>query len=105
MSDTMYCTEAEVKDVLLTLAKETDEAPFVFVAFREQKSRSLQRQVTFVIQTREGNEALINKIIKASAMDGMAFRFLKSDINIQDGNFAVDYIFVEADISPNLIKA
>jgi len=104
MSDTMYCTEAEVKEILLGLAKETDEAPFVFVAFREQKSRSLQRQVTFVIQTKEGNEALINKVIKASSMDGMAFRFLKSDINIQDGNFAVDYIFVEADISPNLMK-
>ena len=104
MGDVMYCTEAEVKTILLDLAKETDEAPFVFVAYREQKSRSLQRQVTFVIQTKEGNEKLVNKIVKASAMGGLELRFLKSDINIQDGNFAVDYIYVQADISPNLMK-
>jgi len=102
MSDLMYCTEAEVKAILLELADGTDEAPFVFVAGREQGTRSLQRTVTFVIQTKEGNEALVNKIIKFSADNEMVLRFVKSDINIQSGNFAVDYLFVEATISPRL---
>ena len=103
MSDMMYCTEAEVKEILLGLAKETDEAPFVFVAYRQERSsKSLMRQVTFVIQTKEGNEALVNKIVKYSSRNEMALRFIKSDMNIQDGNFAIDYLYVEAIISPNL---
>ncbi len=102
MSDLMYCTESEIKEILLNLAKETDEAPFVFVAFREQSSRSLQRMVTFVIQTTEGNEALVNKVVKYSADNEMVLRFVKSDMNIQSGNFAVDFLFIEATISPQL---
>ena len=104
MSDLMFCTEAEVKDVLLTLAKETDEAPFVFVAFREQKSRSLQRQVTFVIQTREGNEELVNKLVKIRVdNEDSPIRFIKSDMNVQNGLFEIDYLFVAVTISPKLI--
>lgn len=100
----MYCTEAEVMEMLLDLAKETDEAPHVFVAFREAFSgKSLKRTVTFVIQTKTDNEALVNKIVKASSESEMVFKFMKSDMNIQDGNFEVDYLFVEADISPKLI--
>jgi O-methyltransferase involved in polyketide biosynthesis len=102
MSDLMYCTEAEVKQILLELAAETDEAPYVFVATREQKRNSLNRMVTFVIQTKEGNEALVNKVVSYSAHNEMALRFLRSDVNIQNGNFATDFIFVEATISPKL---
>jgi len=103
MSDMMYCTEAEVREILLDLAKETDEAPHLFVAYRQEvSSKSLKRQVTFVIQTKEGNEALVNKIVKYSSQNEMALRLIKSDMNIQDGNFAVDYLYVEAIISPNL---
>ena len=102
MSDLMYCTEAEVKEILLEIAETTDEAPFVFVAYREQKPNSLNRLTTFVVQTKEGNEALVNKIVKYSANNEMELRFVKSDINIQSGNFAIDYLFVEATIYPNL---
>lgn len=102
MSDLMYCTEAEVKKILLDLAGEEDEAPFVFVAYREQAVRSLSRQVTFVIQTKEGNEALVNKIVKYSAKNQMELRFVKSDMNIQSGNFAVDFLYIQATIHPNL---
>jgi hypothetical protein len=98
----MYCTEAEVKEILLTLAKETDETPTVFVAYREQGKRTLQRLVTFVIQTKEGNEVLVNKLVKYSAEHELEIRFIKSDINIQSGNLTVDFLFVEANIYPNL---
>ena len=103
MSDLRCNSESEVKDILLQLALETDEAPFVFVAFREQSVRSLQRSVTFVIQTKEGNETLVNKVIAASTQhDDIDFKFIKSDVNIQDGNFAVDYLYVLATIIPKL---
>ena len=104
MSDVMFCTEKEVRDILLNLAKDSgDQAPFVFVAYREQSQSSLKRSVTFVVQTKEGNEALVNSIVKASTEHEMEFVFDKSDINIQDGNFAVDYLYVRATISPKLI--
>ena len=103
MSDLMYCTEAEVKDLILALAKEVDEVPQVFVAYREAlKSNPLKRLVTFVIQTKEGNEALVNKIVQYSSENEMVLEFSKSDINIQGGNLAVDYLYIEAIISPNL---
>lgn len=102
MSDTILRTESEVKAILLDLAKTTDEAPQVFVAYRNQKGDTLQRQVTFVIQTKEGNEALVNAIVKASTQNQMKIRFVKSDLNIQSNNFAIDYLFVEALISPIL---
>ncbi len=102
MSDLMYCTEKEVKEILINIAKETDEAPYVFVAYRQQKKNSLARDVTFVIQTTEGNEELVNKIVKYSADHEMELRFVKSDINVQNGNLTVDYLFVDATIFPNL---
>ena len=102
MSDLMFCTEKEVKDILIDVAKSTDEAPFVFVAFREQSPRSFARKVTFVIQTKEGNETLVNNVIKASMKYERVFTFVKSDVNIQSGNYAVDFIMVEATITPQL---
>ncbi len=102
MSDLMYCTEKEVKDILINLAKETDEAPYVFVAYRQQKKNSLARDVTFVIQTTEGNEELVNKIVKYSSENEMELRFSKSDINVQNGNLTVDYLFIDATIYPDL---
>lgn len=102
MSDLMFCTEKEVKDLLITAVKLTDEAPVVFVAFREQARNSFNRTVTFVIQTKEGNEDLINNINKASKVNEMQFKFVKSDLNVQDGKYTVDYVMVEATIYPNL---
>jgi len=102
MYDELFCTEAEVKDILIDLAKQTDEAPYVFVALREQSESSYVRRVTFVIQTREGNEELINLINKESMEQDRMLRFVKSDIDIQNGNLEVDYLFVVALISPNL---
>jgi len=97
-----FCTEKEVRDILLAIAKETDETPSVFVAYRVQEPRKLHRTVTFVLQTREGNEELVNLLVKGSSENDMMFRFVKSDINIQNGNLTVDFIFVDADIYPNL---
>ena len=102
MSDLMYCTEAEVKAILIGLAAVTDEAPAVFVAYREQKARYSKRLVTFVIQTKEGNEDLVNSIVKYSVDNELQLRFAKSDINVQSGNLTVDYLYVEADIYPQL---
>ncbi len=102
MADIMYCTEAEVKDILLKLAKDTDDVSAVFIAYREQKPRQLQREVTFVIQTKEGNEELVNSIVKYSAEHEMELRFLKSDINVQGGNMTIDYLYVQATIYPKL---
>ena len=102
MSDVMFCTEAEVSSLLLGYAKEIDNKSAIFVAFRKASRKSLKRVVTFVIQTKEGNEALVNKIVKESTNYDMQFRFDKSDINIQSGNLTVDYLYVDAIISPNL---
>tara|TARA_R110000772_G_C13138329_1_gene423694 strand:- start:100 stop:411 length:312 start_codon:yes stop_codon:yes gene_type:complete len=103
MSDLMFSTEKEVKDILITAVKLTDEAPVVFVAFREQSSNSFNRTVTFVIQTKEGNEALINNIIKSSMNYEKQFKFVKSDLNMQDGKYTVDYVMIEATIYPKLV--
>ena len=102
MSDVMFCTEAEVKAILIKVAKTTDEAPFVFVAYRNQPTNSYKRLVTFIVQTKEGNEALVDLINKEAMKYDEELQFVKSDINIQDGNFAVDYLYVDALISPNL---
>lgn len=102
MSDTMFCTEQEVKDILINIVKSTDEAPHVFTAFRTQAKDSFNRTVTFVIQTKEGNETLINAVMKASIEHDRKFRFVKSDLNVQDGRFEVDFLMIEAEITPNL---
>ena len=102
MSDQMFCTEKDVRDILINVVKEHDEAPNVFVVNRQQKPDSLIRTVTFVIQTKEGNENLINAVIKSSNDNQRAFIFTKSDINVQSGSFTVDYLFIEAKIFPKL---
>ena len=98
----MFCTEAEVKTILIDIIKKIDEAPVVFVAYRNQPVGSLKRTVTFVIQTKEGNEVLVDLINKESLKYDEQMWFLKSDMNIQENNFAVDYLYVDALISPNL---
>ena len=103
MSDVMFCTEKEVRDLLLGYAKEIDNKSAIFVAFRETSPKSLKRVVTFVIRTKEGNEELVNKIVKMSGEYEMQFRFDKSDINIQSGNLTVDYLYIDAIITPKLI--
>jgi len=102
MSDLMFCTEKEVRDLLLGFAKEIDRESAIFVAFREGSRTSVKRVVTFVIQTKEGNEELVNKIVKESANHEMQFYFEKSDINIQSGNLTVDYLYIDALITPKL---
>ena len=103
MSDLMFCTEAEVKVILLQIATDSgEEAPNVFVAYRQQSKNQLSRLVTFVIPTKEGNETLVNAIIKSGASDyENELRFVKSDVNVQD-NLTIDYLMVEALIHPQL---
>lgn len=103
MSDLMYGSEAEVKEILLGLCAEIDQVPTVFTVNRKQNPRSLQRSVTFVIQTTRDNEALVNKIVKYSSEHEMSLRFSESDMDLQGGNFEIDYLFITADIYPNLI--
>jgi len=100
--DYLFCTEAEVKKILIDVVGRTDEAPAVFVAYREQDRNKFLRKVTFVIQTEEGNEELINNIVKESLKYDTQFKFTKSDINVQSGNLTMDYLFVEANIYPKL---
>lgn len=97
-------SEQEVKDFLLNIALETDTAPNVFIAMRDQSENSLMRTVTFVIQTREGNEKLVNKLVKIRVdNEDSPIRFIKSDMNVQNGLFEIDYLFVAVTISPKLI--
>ena len=103
MSDTMFCTEKEIRTLLLGFAREIDNKSNIFVAFRETSKNSFNRVVTFVIQTTEGNEALVNKIVNESANYERQFWFDKSDINIQGGNLTVDYLYIDAIIKPKLI--
>lgn len=105
MSDVKFCTEKEVKDLLQSVIETQDEVASVTTAFRNQPNNSLKRTVTFVIQTQEGNEALVNKIVKLTSenqYEGI-LSFDKSEMIIQDGRFMVDFLYVEAVISPNLI--
>ena len=103
MGDNMYSTEAEVKTILHDIAEKHDEGSSIFVAKRETyKNNPLKRTVTFVIQTKEGNEALINEILKYIVDNDTSIEFLLSDINVQGGNFTVDYLFVSAEIAPKL---
>ena len=102
MSDVMYCTESEVIDNLLKVSKTVDEAPHIFVAYREQPHNALKRKTTFVVQTNVGNEALINALIKESIKPEVDFKFIKSEVDIQGGNLTVDYLFIEATITPKL---
>lgn len=102
MSELIFCTEADAKTALLSVIEKEDEAPHVFVAYRQEVPNSFNRMITFVIQTKEGNESLINSIVKASSKNDRAFRFVKSDMNIESGNLTIDYIFVETLITPNL---
>ena len=102
MSDLVFCKESEVKEALLDLLDREDEAPHIFVAYREEIRNSYNRSVTFVIQTKEGNDSLIDRIVKASTKNDRAFRFVKSDMNIESGNLTIDYLYIEAVITPNL---
>lgn len=104
MSDIMFCTEKEVRDLLLGFAREVDTKSAIFVAYRDGSPKSAKRVVTFVIQTKEGNEELVNKIVTESIRNYESqFYFEKSDINIQSGNLTVDYLYIDAIISPKLI--
>lgn len=99
----MFCTEAEVKTILLDIATISgEEAPHIFVAYRKQDNNSVNRTVTFVIPTQEGNETLVNAIIKSGVSTyENQFRFVKSDVNVQS-DLTIDYLMVEADIYPQL---
>ena len=98
-----FCTEAECKEVLATIVKESgDLSPFIFVSKREQKSRSYVRAVTFVIRTREGNEELVDLINKWSSENDQKIEFYWSEINLQNGNLDADYLMVRGYVAPNL---
>lgn len=98
-----FCTESEAKALLLGYAKEIDKESAIFVAFRDAIPNSYNRVVTFVIKTEEGNEELVDKIVRESAVEDRRFTFSKSDINIQNGNFTIDYLYITAIITPKLI--
>jgi len=97
----MFCTEAEVIALLNDIVDETDATADVFVAFREtERSNKLQYTATFAIITDSGNEELIRLIVKKS-LDYDLY-FAKSDINVEDKVFTVDYLYVNAIIKPKL---
>lgn len=99
-----FQTEVEVIDILMTLALGTDKVAVVFAMQRVQSQNSLTRVVTFVIQTKVGNEALINSINKYRITHNVELRFIKSEMNVHGGSLDVDYLFIEAYISPNYKK-
>jgi hypothetical protein len=99
----MFCSENEVKEILRDVIAGVDVEGDVFVAYRKVDDGKMQRVVTFVIPTKEGNEQLINAICKASLKHDREFRFVKSEINVEDTNFTIDYVFVEAVIQPKII--
>jgi hypothetical protein len=98
-----FCTEDEARQVLYDICYSVgQDSPFVMVARREQKSRSLRREVTFVIRTKEGDEKLIDSLIKWGIENSFKLEFFLSELNLQNENLTADYIYVRCFVAPDL---
>ena len=94
----MWCTEKEVMDMIETLALPLDVVPTVFVSRREPlKENPYKYNAIFAVQTSENNEALIAKLLFAEEID-----FIGSEVDTQGGNAILDFLYVQATISPKL---
>ena len=102
MSNDSFDTENEVKTLLTNLVTTLDGTPHIFVFSREQDKNSTQRVVTFCIQTKEGNEKLVNAIVSLSLSLEKGLRFSKSEVVIENATAVIDYLFIEANIMPCL---
>ena len=100
----MFCSEDDVKQILRNIIGNIDAEGDVFVYQRTVDKDTFTRLTTFVIPTHEGNEALINAIERASISDEYDgdFKFVKSEINVEDKAYPIDYLFVQANITPKL---
>ncbi len=102
MSDDMFCSETEVETLIFETAATVDVKPVVFVAKRETlKENRFAYNSTFAVQTSAGNEALITALMKMT-LEKSNIKFNGSDVDIQGGNLMVDFIWMEATITPNL---
>ena len=97
-----FCTESEVMELLITTAKKYDDAPIVVAAKRTGGKNTIQRTVTFVIRAASGNESLVNALVKLSIDRNLSLWFDGSEINLQDGQMEIDYLYVSAIVSPNI---
>ena len=102
MSDNMFCTEQEVKQLIFDTSATVDVKPVVFVAKRVTlKENKLAYTATFAVQTNTDNEALIVAIMKMS-LEYQHLNLQGSDVDIQGNNLMVDFLWVEAIIQPRL---
>ena len=97
-----FCTESEVVELLIDIAKQHDDAPIVLAAKRTGGKNRVQRMVTFVIRVASGNESLVNALVKLSIDSNLSLWFDGSEINLQDGQMEIDYLYVSATVSPNI---
>lgn len=97
-----FCTEAEAKTAILAVAKQHSDNPIVVASKRISSSSTVNRDVTFVIRCETDNEELINGLEKLAIDSNRSLSFIGSEMNLQDGQMDIDYIYVQAQIKPTI---
>ncbi len=101
MGGLKFCSESEARELVLATVALTDSTRTVFVYKRELIPDSFTYKIEFGIRTREGNSEMVLNFLKLN-MQNNSIEFARSEMHIQDGNLETDYIFVSAEITPNL---
>ena len=97
-----YCTESEAKAEILKVAKLHSDNPIVIAAKRTSGINTIHRDVTFVVRCGVDNELLVNALEQLSLTTNRSLSFIGSEVNLQDGQMSIDYLYVTASIKPNL---
>lgn len=97
-----FQTEAEVKAILTATAEANDDAPTIITQKRIGGKGQGTRNVTFALRVAEGNETLVNALTKLTIAYNQQIWFEGSEINLQNGQNDIDFLYVTAIIKPNL---
>ncbi len=97
-----FSSEADVKAILVATAEANDAAPEVITQKRIGGKGTGARVVTFVVRVAAENETLVNALTKLTITHNQKLWFEGSEINLQAGQNDIDYLYVSANILPNL---
>ena len=97
-----FLSEADVKTAILAAARPHEPQAQVYTVKRDIGKGTVNRTVTFAVRVSEGNEALVNALISLSLRSHPALYVRGSEVNLQNGEMAIDYIYVVATVAPQL---